>query len=153
MVMATSLAVAVVMLSSVVLGVGVDVGVSRGEEMPSTHTRQRVWPGREILARSEKLPAFNHFPTPRLDTCHCDIFAPKLPQTAGARVRVPSPAMNTSQPVSSTITGIDFGFLSPEDVRTLSVKRITSSTTFDSLLHPVPGGLHDAALGAFLDNP
>jgi DNA-directed RNA polymerase I subunit RPA1 len=61
--------------------------------------------------------------------------------------------MNTSQPVSSAISGVDFGFLSPNDVRALSVKRITNATTFDSLLHPVPGGLHDAALGAFLDNP
>jgi DNA-directed RNA polymerase beta' subunit len=61
--------------------------------------------------------------------------------------------MNTSQPVSSAITGVDFGFLSADDVKTLSVKRITISETFDSLLHPVPGGLHDAALGAFLDNP
>ncbi|KAF2108732.1 DNA-directed RNA polymeras-like protein I subunit [Lophiotrema nucula] len=61
--------------------------------------------------------------------------------------------MNTSQPVSSAITGVEFGFLTPEDVRTVSVARITNSTTFDSLLHPVPGGLHDAALGAFLDNP
>ncbi|KAL1642152.1 hypothetical protein SLS61_009813 [Didymella pomorum] len=61
--------------------------------------------------------------------------------------------MNTSQPVSSAIQAVEFGFLSAQDVRALSVKRITNPTTFDSLLHPVPGGLHDAALGAFLDNP
>ncbi|KAF2747026.1 DNA-directed RNA polymerase I subunit RPA1 [Sporormia fimetaria CBS 119925] len=61
--------------------------------------------------------------------------------------------MNTSQPVSSQITGVEFGFLSADDVRKLSVKRITNPTTFDSLIHPIPGGLHDAALGAFLDNP
>ncbi|KAF2791962.1 DNA-directed RNA polymerase I subunit RPA1 [Melanomma pulvis-pyrius CBS 109.77] len=61
--------------------------------------------------------------------------------------------MNTSQPVSSAISGVEFGFLTADDVRTLSVKRITNPTTFDSLLHPVPGGLHDAALGAFLDSP
>ncbi|KAF2478246.1 beta and beta-prime subunits of DNA dependent RNA-polymerase [Lindgomyces ingoldianus] len=61
--------------------------------------------------------------------------------------------MNPSQPVSSAIKGVDFGFLTTEDVRTISVKRITNPTTFDSLLHPVRGGLHDAALGAFLDNP
>ncbi|ORY07249.1 hypothetical protein BCR34DRAFT_470515, partial [Clohesyomyces aquaticus] len=60
--------------------------------------------------------------------------------------------MNTSQPVSSAITGVEFGFLAAQDIRTLSVKRITNPTTFDSLLHPVSGGLHDAALGAFLDN-
>ncbi len=61
--------------------------------------------------------------------------------------------MNTSQPISSAIQGVEFGFLSAQDVRALSVKRITNPTTFDSLLHPVTGGLHDAALGAFLDNP
>lgn len=60
--------------------------------------------------------------------------------------------MNSSQPVSSAIDGIEFGFLTAGDTRSLSVKRITNPTTFDSLLHPVPGGLHDAALGAFLDN-
>ena len=60
--------------------------------------------------------------------------------------------MNTSQPVASAIEGIEFGFFTANDTRTLSVKRITNPTTFDSLLHPVAGGLHDAALGAFLDN-
>ena len=60
--------------------------------------------------------------------------------------------MNTSQPVSSAINGVQFGFLTADDIRTLSVKRITNPTTFDSLLHPVPGGLHDHALGAVLDN-
>ncbi|KAH8712233.1 DNA-directed RNA polymerase-like protein I subunit [Phaeosphaeriaceae sp. PMI808] len=61
--------------------------------------------------------------------------------------------MNTHQPTSSAIQSVQFGFLSAHDIRTLSVKRITNPTTFDSLLHPVSGGLHDAALGAFLDNP
>lgn len=61
--------------------------------------------------------------------------------------------MNTHQPVSSAIQRVGFDFLSTADVRTLSVKRITNPVTFDTLLHPVPGGLHDAALGAFLDNP
>ncbi|KAF1923452.1 beta and beta-prime subunits of DNA dependent RNA-polymerase [Didymella exigua CBS 183.55] len=61
--------------------------------------------------------------------------------------------MNPSQPVSSAIQAVEFGFLSAHHVRALSVKRITNPTTFDSLLHPVAGGLHDAALGAFLDNP
>ncbi|KAL5120748.1 hypothetical protein ACEQ8H_001228 [Pleosporales sp. CAS-2024a] len=61
--------------------------------------------------------------------------------------------MNTHQPTASAIQSVEFGFLTTQDVRTLSVKRITNPTTFDSLLHPVAGGLHDAALGAFLDNP
>ncbi|KAF1945843.1 DNA-directed RNA polymeras-like protein I subunit [Clathrospora elynae] len=61
--------------------------------------------------------------------------------------------MNTHQPTNSAINAVEFGFLATNDIRSLSVKRITNPTTFDTLLHPVPGGLHDAALGAFLDNP
>jgi hypothetical protein len=76
-----------------------------------------------------------------------------LLQTAGRARASQLAIMNTSQPVSSAISGVEFGFMTTDDVRTLSVKRITNPTTFDSLLHPVPGGLHDAALGAFLDNP
>ncbi len=61
--------------------------------------------------------------------------------------------MNISKPVASSIGSVDFGFLSPEEIRKLSVKRIQCSTTFDNLLHPVPGGLYDTALGAWEDNP
>ena len=60
--------------------------------------------------------------------------------------------MNTSRPVSSTVSEVGFGLLSADDVRSVSVKAITSPLTFDTMLHPVPGGLHDAALGDFLDN-
>ncbi|KAK5124424.1 hypothetical protein LTR85_001641 [Meristemomyces frigidus] len=60
--------------------------------------------------------------------------------------------MNTSQPVSSQIGAVSFGFLSSSDIRALSAKRITSSTTFDTLLNPVPGGLYSAELGQFGDN-
>jgi len=61
--------------------------------------------------------------------------------------------MNVTEPVSSAIGGVEFGFLSSADIRALSVKRITNPTTFDTLLNPVPGGLYDAALGNFGDNP
>ncbi|KAI0578098.1 RpoC DNA-directed RNA polymerase beta' subunit [Pyrenophora tritici-repentis] len=61
--------------------------------------------------------------------------------------------MNTHQPTSSAINGVEFGFLTTKDIKALSVKRISIPTTFDSINHPVPGGLHDPALGAFLDNP
>ena len=61
--------------------------------------------------------------------------------------------MNISSPVSSAIAGVSFNFLGAEEIKALSVKRISSSTTFDTLLHPVPGGLYDPALGAILDNP
>ncbi|KAF2147473.1 uncharacterized protein K452DRAFT_314616 [Aplosporella prunicola CBS 121167] len=63
-----------------------------------------------------------------------------------------SQGMNIAEPVSSTISGVEFGFLTPEEIRALSVKRINNPTTFDTLLHPTPGGLYDSALGAFLDN-
>ena len=68
------------------------------------------------------------------------------------RAPIQSSTMNSSLPVASAINGVEFQFLSANDIRTVSVKRISNPTTFDSLLHPVPGGLHDAALGAFLDN-
>jgi len=61
--------------------------------------------------------------------------------------------MNISAPVLSAINGVSFGFLSSEEIKALSVKCIYSASTFDTLLHPVPGGLYDPALGAFLDNP
>lgn len=61
--------------------------------------------------------------------------------------------MNISQPIASYIGSVDFGFLFSEEIKALSVKQIQNSTTFDSLLNPVPGGLYDAALGAFADNP
>lgn len=61
--------------------------------------------------------------------------------------------MNVSQAVASSIGSVGFEFLSTEDIRTLSVKRIQNAITFDTLLHPVPGGLYDAALGAWSDNP
>ena len=60
--------------------------------------------------------------------------------------------MNISQPIASHIGSVDFGFLSSHEIKTLSVKKIQNPTTFDTLLHPVPGGLYDAALGAWGDN-
>lgn len=57
--------------------------------------------------------------------------------------------MNISQPVASFIGSVDFGSLTAEEIQTLSVKKIHSVTTFDALLNPVPGGLHDAALGSW----
>jgi DNA-directed RNA polymerase I subunit RPA1 len=61
--------------------------------------------------------------------------------------------MNVSNPVASSISSVDFGLYSAEEVKALSVKRIQCSTTFDKLLHPVPGGLYDTALGAWGDTP
>ncbi|KAH8684913.1 hypothetical protein BGZ60DRAFT_443218 [Tricladium varicosporioides] len=60
--------------------------------------------------------------------------------------------MNISQPVPSAIGSVDFAFLSSEEIKALSVKRIQNPTTFDTLLHPVPGGLYDPALGSYGEN-
>jgi hypothetical protein len=60
-------------------------------------------------------------------------------------------AMNISQPVSSAIGRVEFGILSPAEIKNLSVKKIQNPTTFDTLLHPVPEGLYDPALGAWGD--
>ena len=60
--------------------------------------------------------------------------------------------MNTSQPVSSQIGSVSFGFLASKDIHALSARRIVSANTFDTLLNPVPGGLYSAELGQFGDN-
>ena len=60
--------------------------------------------------------------------------------------------MNISQPVASYVGSVDFGFLSPEEIESLSVRRVHNPVTFDTLLHPVSGGLYDSALGAYGDN-
>jgi hypothetical protein len=60
--------------------------------------------------------------------------------------------MNISQPIPSAIGSVDFTFLTSTEIKSLSVKRIQNATTFDTLLHPIPGGLYDPALGAFGDN-
>jgi DNA-directed RNA polymerase I subunit RPA1 len=47
------------------------------------------------------------------------------------------------------IVGASFGFLSDEDITRISVKKIDVPRSFDTLLHPVSGGLYDPALGPF----
>lgn len=60
--------------------------------------------------------------------------------------------MDIAAPVATEITSVDFGFLQPEDIKKFSVKQVTIPEIFDSLGHPVPGGLYDLALGAFMKN-
>ena len=60
--------------------------------------------------------------------------------------------MDVSFPTGSQIESVDFGVLSSKEIDRLSVKHITSPEVFDALGHPVPGGLYDLALGAFLRN-
>lgn len=59
--------------------------------------------------------------------------------------------MNISQPVASSVESVEFTFLSAEEVRSMSVRRIENESTFDTLLNPVPGGLYDPALGSWGD--
>lgn len=59
--------------------------------------------------------------------------------------------MNISHPVPSAIGSVDFAFLTAAEIKALSVKRIQNPVTFDTLLHPVPSGLYDPALGAWGD--
>ncbi|KAI1070468.1 hypothetical protein LB507_007022 [Fusarium sp. FIESC RH6] len=61
--------------------------------------------------------------------------------------------MNIAQPISSGVESVEFTFLSPKEIRAISVKRIENDSTFDSLLNPVPGGLYDPALGSWGDAP
>lgn len=58
---------------------------------------------------------------------------------------------NFTRPVASSIGGVDFGFLSEEHIKAISVKQIYATPTFDSLNQPIPGGLYDPALGAWGD--
>ncbi|KAI0876332.1 DNA-directed RNA polymerase I subunit RPA1 [Hypoxylon argillaceum] len=60
--------------------------------------------------------------------------------------------MNISQPIPSAIDTVDFDFLTPAEIRAISVKKIENPTTFDSLLNPIPGGLYDLALGSWGDS-
>ena len=60
--------------------------------------------------------------------------------------------MNISQPVASSVESVEFTFLSTEEIRAASVRRIENDSTFDTLLNPVPGGLYDPALGSWGDS-
>ncbi|GAB1313106.1 hypothetical protein MFIFM68171_03316 [Madurella fahalii] len=60
--------------------------------------------------------------------------------------------MNIAQPVGSSLESVEFTFLSADEIRAISVKRIENDSTFDSLLNPVPGGLYDPALGSWGDS-
>ncbi|KAK8134889.1 DNA-directed RNA polymerase [Apiospora sp. TS-2023a] len=57
--------------------------------------------------------------------------------------------MNISQPISSGIESVDFDFLSPAEIKAISVRRIENPESFDDLQNPLPGGLQDPALGAW----
>ncbi|KAI1260807.1 beta and beta-prime subunits of DNA dependent RNA-polymerase [Xylariaceae sp. FL1019] len=61
--------------------------------------------------------------------------------------------MNISQPIASAIGSVDFDFLTPAEIKAISVKKIDNPTTLDpNSLRPLPGGLYDPALGAWSDH-
>ena len=45
------------------------------------------------------------------------------------------------------LAGLKISLYSPEEIKCLSVKKISNSETFDILQHPNLGGLYDPALG------
>ncbi|KIV94969.1 hypothetical protein PV10_02682 [Exophiala mesophila] len=53
-----------------------------------------------------------------------------------------------TKPVASATGGLSFSRLQSHEIRRISVKQIHQSPALDSLFEPVPGGLHDPALGA-----
>ncbi|KAJ7590794.1 hypothetical protein C8J56DRAFT_858082 [Mycena floridula] len=55
--------------------------------------------------------------------------------------------MNISHPLSSSVTKISFSFLTSEEIRRISVKRITNPVLLDDLNRPNIGGLYDPSLG------
>eukprot|EP00877_Chromochloris_zofingiensis_P001441 jgi/Chrzof1/11298/Cz05g31160.t1 len=55
---------------------------------------------------------------------------------------VPRKEVTTRQVVS-----IKFGVFTDDEIRKLSVKRITSTITYDNFMNAVPDGLYDSSLG------
>lgn len=44
-------------------------------------------------------------------------------------------------------SNLQFSVFSTEDIKKMSVAKVITPTTFDSLGHPIPGGLYDPAMG------
>src|SRR5271168_1622883 len=53
------------------------------------------------------------------------------------------------RPPSYVLRGVDFGHLDAEEIRTLSVAKVTQQTTIDEYKTPTHEGLHDLRLGSF----
>jgi hypothetical protein len=51
-------------------------------------------------------------------------------------------------PIASGTGGLEFSRLQAGEIKRISVKRIHVTPALDSMLGPIPGGLHDLALGA-----
>lgn len=55
--------------------------------------------------------------------------------------------MDISQPTHHFVQRVSFHLLTPDQIRKLSVKAITQTELYDTLNHPIKGGLYDPALG------
>ena len=55
--------------------------------------------------------------------------------------------MDISFPTHTFVKKVSFEFATPESIRRLSVKQVTTAQMFDSLSNPVPKGLYDPAMG------
>eukprot|EP01135_Chromosphaera_perkinsii_P010952 Nk52_evm5s2297 gene=Nk52_evmTU5s2297 len=55
--------------------------------------------------------------------------------------------MDDQPAIGRQITGVSFGLYTSEEIRKLSVKKITNPILLDNLNHPTKGGLYDPALG------
>jgi DNA-directed RNA polymerase beta' subunit len=53
------------------------------------------------------------------------------------------------RPPSYVLQGVEFGHLDAEEIRTLSVAKVTQQTTIDEYKTPTHEGLHDLRLGSF----
>lgn len=53
-----------------------------------------------------------------------------------------------TKPIASATGGLAFSRLQSDEIRRISVKKVHVSPALDSLFGPVPGGVHDPALGA-----
>ncbi len=50
--------------------------------------------------------------------------------------------------INKNVSGIGFGFYTGEEIKRLSVKRITVPFSYDALDNPIPNGFYDPKLGA-----
>lgn len=48
-----------------------------------------------------------------------------------------------------TVSGLTFSFFTPEEIEKLSVLKITTPLSFNSIGHPLKCGLYDPALGKY----
>lgn len=60
--------------------------------------------------------------------------------------------MDVTRPISSTIAGTSFCFLSADEIKAMSVKQIVNPVLLDNTDTPTAGGLYDPALGPMKRN-